>query len=78
MQPEVNRIITIRTRRCSERCLAYHESKFSDGLYTDKIELLIDKIKQKVTEAIPYVNPVKIYVELERDRFSDLFERLVH
>ncbi len=46
-----------------------------DGLDTDKIESVIDNIKQKVKQAIPYVNPAKVFVDLERDRVSDLYKR---
>jgi hypothetical protein len=39
-----------------------------------KIEKVIDNIEQKVKQAIPYVNPAKVFVELERDRVSDLYK----
>ena len=51
------------------------EVNLVDGLDTDKIESVIDNIKQKVKQAIQYVNPAKVFVELERDRVSDLYKR---
>jgi hypothetical protein len=39
------------------------------------IETVIDNIEKKVKQAIPYVNPTKVYVELEYDRVSDLYKR---
>jgi hypothetical protein len=44
------------------------EVSLVDNLVTDNIEILIDKIEQKVIEVIPYVNPSKIYVELKDDK----------
>jgi hypothetical protein len=51
------------------------EVNLVDGLDTDRIESVIDTIEQKVKQAIPYVNPSKIYVELEHDRLSDSYRR---
>jgi hypothetical protein len=51
------------------------EVNLIDGLDTDKIESVIDNIEQKVKQGIPYVNPAKVFVELERDRVSDLYKR---
>ena len=50
------------------------EVNLIDGLDTDKIESVIDNIEQKVKQAIPYVNLAKVFVELERDRVSDLYK----
>ena len=51
------------------------EVNLIDGLDTDKIETVIDNIERKVKQAIPYVNLAKVFVELERDRVSDLYKR---
>jgi len=74
--PEVKRIITIRTMHLAPQdVLVTIEVNLIDGLDTDKIEVVIDNIEQKVKQAIPYVNPAKVFVELERDRVSDLYKR---
>jgi cation diffusion facilitator family transporter len=74
--PEVNKIITIRTMHLAPQdVLVTIEVNLIDGLDTDKIEAVIDNIEQKVKQAIPYVNPAKVFVELERDRVSDLYKR---
>ena len=74
--PEVNRIITIRTMHLAPKdVLVTIEVNLVDGLDTDKIETVIDNIEKKVKQAIPYVNPAKVFVELERDRVSDLYKR---
>jgi cation diffusion facilitator family transporter len=74
--PDVNRIITMRTMHFApEDVLVTIEVNLVDGLDTDKIESVIDNIEQKVKQAIPYVNPAKVFVELERDRVSDLYKR---
>ena len=74
--PEVKRIITIRTMHLAPQdVLVTIEVNLIDGLDTDKIESVIDNIEQKVKQAIPYVNPAKVFVELERDRVSDLYKR---
>jgi len=74
--PEVNKIITMRTMHLAPQdVLVTIEVNLIDGLDTDKIESVIDNIEQKVKQAIPYVNPSKVFVELERDRVSDLYKR---
>jgi cation diffusion facilitator family transporter len=74
--PEVNRIITMRSMYLAPKdVLVTIEVNLVDGLNTDQIESVIDNIENNVKEAIPYVNPSRIYVELERDRFSDLYKR---
>jgi hypothetical protein len=35
---------------------------------TDRIEVVIDKIENKVKEILPYINPSKIYIEVEKER----------
>jgi cation diffusion facilitator family transporter len=74
--PDVNRIISLRTMHFGPQdVLVTIEVNLVDGLDTDKIESVIDTIEQKVKQAIPYVNPSKIYVELEHDRLSDSYRR---
>lgn len=74
--PEVNKIITIRTMHLAPKdVLVTIEVNLINGLDTDKIETVIDNIEKKVKQAIPYVNPAKVFVELERDRVSDLYKR---
>jgi cation diffusion facilitator family transporter len=74
--PDVNRIISLRTMHFAPKdVLVTLEVNLVDGLDTDKIESVIDTIEQKVKQAIPYVNPSKIYVELEHDRLSDSYRR---
>ena len=74
--PEVNRILTLRTMHLGPQdVLVTIEVNLVDGLDTDRIESVIDTIEQKVKQAIPYVNPSKIYVELEHDRLSDSYRR---
>lgn len=74
--PEVNRIITLRTMHLSPQdVLVTIEVNLIDGLDTDKIESVIDTIEHKVKQALPYVNPARIYVEIESDRFYDLYKR---
>jgi len=74
--PEVNKIITIRTMHLAPKdVLVTIEVNLIDGLDTEKIETVIDNIERKVKQAIPYVNPAKVFVELEKDRVSDLYKR---
>ncbi|MGE5863178.1 MAG: cation diffusion facilitator family transporter, partial [Nitrososphaerales archaeon] len=66
---EVNRVISMRTMHLGpEDVIVAIEVSLVDNLVTDNIEILIDKIEQKVIEVIPYVNPSKIYVELQDDK----------
>ena len=66
--PEVNRIVSLRTMHFAPQdVLVAMEVNLKDGLETDRIELIIDKIEQQVKSAIPYVNQSKIYIELEQD-----------
>jgi cation diffusion facilitator family transporter len=74
--PEVNKIITIRTMHLAPKdVLVTIEVNLINGLDTDKIETVIDNIEKKVKQAIPYVNPAKVFVELEKDRVSDLYKK---
>ena len=74
--PEVNRIITMRTMHFApEDVLVTLEVNLIDGMNTDKIESVIDNIEQKVKQVIPYINPSKIYVEVEQDRLSESYQK---
>jgi cation diffusion facilitator family transporter len=65
---EVNRVVTMRTMHFApEDVLVAMEVNLKDGLDTDKIEVVIDKIEQQVKQVLPYINPSKIYIELEQD-----------
>lgn len=66
---EVNKIISIRTMHLApEDVLIAMEVSLIDNLDTDTIELVIDKIENKVKDVIPYAVSSKIYVELERPK----------
>ena len=68
--PEVNKVISMRTMHLApEDVIVAIEVSLVDNLITDNIEILIDKIEGKVKEVIPYVNPTKIYVELQDDKY---------
>lgn len=67
--PEVNKIISIRTMHLApEDVLIAIEVSLIDNLDTDKIELVIDNIENKIKEIIPYAVSSKIYVQLERSK----------
>ena len=64
--PEVNKIISIKTMHFApEDILVAMEVNLVDGMDTDRIESVIDSIEHRVKEVIPYVNPSKIYIEVE-------------
>jgi len=76
--PDVNRIITMRTMHFApEDVLVTIEVNLVHGLDTDKIESVIDNIEQKVKQTIPYINPAKVYVEVEHDKLSDSYRKEV-
>ena len=65
--PEVNKIISIKTMHFApEDVLIAMEVNLVDGINTDRIESIIDNIEHRVKEVIPYVNPSKIYIEVEK------------
>jgi cation diffusion facilitator family transporter len=65
--PEVNKVISLRTMHFSpEDVLVAMEVNLVDGMDTDRIESVIDKIEHRVKEVIPYVNPSKVYIEVEK------------
>ncbi len=66
--PEVKRIISLRTMHFSpDDVLIAMEVSLIDGLDTDMIGFVIDNIEAHIKKTIPYVNPSKIYIEIERD-----------
>ena len=74
--PEVNRVVSIRTMHFAPQdVLVAMQVNLKDGLDTDKIELVIDKIEKQVKVTIPYINPSKIYVELEQDSCPTDFKK---
>jgi divalent metal cation (Fe/Co/Zn/Cd) transporter len=69
-------ISTIRTMHLAPKdVLVAIEVNLINGLDTDEVETVIDNIERNVKQAIPYVNPAKVFVELEKDRVSDLYKR---
>jgi len=69
--PEVNRLISLRTIHfAAEDVLVATDVSPKDGLTTDAIESVINHIKQRVKQVIPYIHPSKIYVEVEQDSFN--------
>jgi divalent metal cation (Fe/Co/Zn/Cd) transporter len=66
--PEVNRIVTLKTMHFAPQdVLVAMEVNLKDGLDTDKIEGVIDRIEQQVKHALPYVSLSKIFIELKQD-----------
>jgi cation diffusion facilitator family transporter len=66
--PEVNRIVTLRTMHFSpDDVLVAMEVNLKDGLDTDRIERVIDRIEQQIKIILPYINLSKIFIELEQD-----------
>jgi divalent metal cation (Fe/Co/Zn/Cd) transporter len=43
------------------------EVNLKDGLDTDRIERVIDRIEQQIKIILPYINLSKIFIELEQD-----------
>ena len=65
---EVKRIVSLRTMHFSpDDVLIAMEVSLIDGLDTDMIGSVIDNIEAQIKKTIPYVNPSKIYIEIERD-----------
>lgn len=65
--PEVKSVISMRTMHLGiEDVIIGIEVNLADGLDTDRIELVIDAIEQKVREVIPYVKDQYVFVEVER------------
>lgn len=69
--PEVKKIVSMRTMHLGpEDILVGVQVNLVDNLDTDKIEVLIDQIEQKIMQVIPHTNREHIFVELERERFK--------
>lgn len=66
--PEVNRVVSMRTMHFSPHdVLVTMDVNLKDGLDTDRIEVVIDKIEHQVKQVLPYITPSKIYIELDQD-----------
>lgn len=64
--PEVKKIVTLRTMRLSPNdVLVGIEVNLVDGLDTDKIENVTDKIEEAVMKIIPKSKSEFIYVEIQ-------------
>ena len=65
--PEVNKVITLRTMHLSPHdVLVGIQVNLADGLETDQIETVTDKIEAKIMEVLPNANKNHIFVEIER------------
>jgi len=65
--PEVKKVITLRTMHLSPNdVLVGIQVNLVDGLETDQIETLTDKIETKIMEVLPNANKNHIFVEIER------------
>jgi cation diffusion facilitator family transporter len=65
--PEVNKVITMRTMHLSPNdVLVGIQVNLIDGLETDQIETVTDKIEVKIMEILPNANRNHIFVEIER------------
>lgn len=74
--PEVNRVVSLRTMHLGPQdVLIAMEVSLKDGLDTDKIELVIDNVERQIKSTVPYINPSKIYVELQQDSCPTDFKR---
>lgn len=66
--PEVNRVVSMRTMHLGPKdALIAMEVNLKDGLDTDRIEIVTDKIEKQIKTVIPYLNLSRIYIELEQD-----------
>jgi cation diffusion facilitator family transporter len=64
---EVNKVITMRTMHLSPNdVLVGIQVNLIDGLETDQIETVTDKIEVKIMEILPNANRNHIFVEIER------------
>jgi cation diffusion facilitator family transporter len=65
--PEVNKVITMRTMHLSPNdVLVGIQVNLVDGLETDQIETVTDKVEVKIMEILPNANRNHIFVEIER------------
>ncbi len=64
---EVNRVITLRTMHLSPNdVLVGIQVNLKDGLETNQIETVTDKVEVKIMEVLPNANRNHIFVEIER------------
>lgn len=64
---EVNKVISLRTMHLSPNdVLVGIQVNLVDGLETDQIETVTDKIESKIMEVLPNANKNHIFVEIER------------
>ncbi|CAD6513649.1 putative Co/Zn/Cd cation transporter [metagenome] len=64
---EINRVVTLKTMHLGpEDVLIGVQVNLIDGLDTDKIELVTDKVEKAIMEIIPNLNRQHIFVEIER------------
>ena len=65
--PEVNKVITMKTMHLSPNdVLVGIQVNLVDGLETDQIETVTDKVEVKIMEVLPNANRNHIFVEIER------------
>jgi len=65
--PEVNKVVSLRTMHLSPNdVLVGVQVNLVDGLETDQIETVTDKVEIKIMEILPYANRNHIFVEIER------------
>ena len=64
---EVKKVVTLRTMHLSPNdVLVGIQVNLEDGLQTDQIETVTDKIESKIMEVLPNANNNHIFVEIER------------
>jgi divalent metal cation (Fe/Co/Zn/Cd) transporter len=64
---EINKIVTLKTMHLGpEDILIGVQVNLIDGLDTDKVELVTDKVETAIMEIIPNLNRQHIFVEIER------------
>lgn len=64
---EINKIVTLKTMHLGPNdVLIGIQVNLIDGLDTDKIELVTDKVEKAIMEIIPNLNRQHIFVEIER------------
>jgi divalent metal cation (Fe/Co/Zn/Cd) transporter len=65
--PEVNKVVSLRTMHLSPNdVLVGVQVNLVDGLETDQIETVTDKVEIKIMEILPHANRNHIFVEIER------------
>ena len=65
--PEVKSLVAMRTMHIgSQDVIIGIEVNLIDGLDTDKIELVVDNVEQRVKQIIPYAKDNHIFVEIQR------------